>query len=141
MAGRGQRGRPRSQQARATPPLAIPNEGKTPLQLFLSFFVTIFSAIKKGVIAAGKGTWTALKTIGTGIVDAGKWIVKEVEALQKWCSKKAKLVAEEGVVMYLEWDTWSPDQNAWWVRFIKESKLPGLKETVKKDVRIHKRSV
>jgi hypothetical protein len=107
--------------------------------LFLSFFVTIFSAIKKGVIASGKGTWAALKTIGTGIVDTGKWTKKEVDALQKWCSKKAKLVAEEGVVMYLEWDTWSPDQNAWWVRFIKESKLPGLKETVKKDVRIHKR--
>jgi hypothetical protein len=141
MAGRGQRGRSSRRQSRATPPSPTPTETKTPFQLFISFFVTIFVAIKKGVIATGKGTWTALKAIGNGIVDAGKWTNKEVDKLQKWYAKKAKLVAEEGAVLYLEWDTWTPDQNAWWVKFIRESKLPALKETVKKDVRIHNRSV
>jgi hypothetical protein len=140
MAGRGQRGSARRRQASAAPPPPTPNETKTPLQFFLSFFVTIFAATKKGVIAIGKGTWTGLKAVGNGIVDAGKWTNKEVDKLQKWYAEKANLVAEEGAVLYLEWDTWTPDQNAWCVKFIRESKLPALKETVKKDVRIHNRS-
>jgi hypothetical protein len=43
---------------------------------------------------------------------------------------------EAAVIGYVQLNTWNPDQNSWWVRFILTCKIAGLKDAVKEDVGI-----
>jgi hypothetical protein len=43
---------------------------------------------------------------------------------------------ESAVVGYVQLNSWNPDPNSWWVRFILACKVAGLKDAVKQDVGI-----
>jgi hypothetical protein len=43
---------------------------------------------------------------------------------------------EAAVIGYVQLNSWNPDPNSWWVRFILACKIAGLKDAVKQDVGI-----
>jgi len=122
----------------------VGNEEETTLDLgpsawsmCLAFLASLWNGIKYCVGMVVKGTVAVARFIRCICESLGKGVIAASVATRKgmrFTLEAVKKVIETAMVLYARADSYFvPPENAWWVRFILDAKIPALKDAVKKD--------